>query len=306
MKKDVDAKKDAERVVRPERSKAIKRTPAASAMIPMELPKGKLITLTYADFSRLAIDERYQRIKITDWVAKLETIILAKGDTPPMVLAEREDEYQWYIVDGQQRYWAHVQTQTGTTALLYPMHGVDEERGFYHMLNYHRTISGDNVVKSWPGESGGIIRKWSGMPGSPYIGLISFGEKRGKGHYSAAILARAICAVVTPQPSVALGGLRRLLAQADADLNMTHGRERTDALLRLIALVFPPRSRLPVRVAVIFGRVAQRRWKDGVEGQFPSPASQARLRAVNWETIVPSTDPKYDVVIEKAIETRWK
>jgi hypothetical protein len=285
---------------------APKRSPAASAMIPMTLPEPKLITVPYADFSKLAIDESYQRIKISDWVSKLIMMIRADGDTPPIVLNERPGDKNWYIVDGQQRYWSHVETQTGTKALLYKLKDLEEERKLYHILNYHRAINGDNVVKAWPGETGKIIRDWATLNGSPYWGNVSFDTNRSAAKYSAATLARAICAVVTPQPSVALGGLRRLLAQSDADMHLPGARERVEALMRLIPLVFPPRARLSMRVAVIFGRVAQQKWRYGVTGKFPSPAAQNKLRAVNWATLVPSTEPKYDIVIEKAIETRWK
>ena len=48
-----------------------KGTPAVSAMIPMDLPEPRLVEIPYSEFNRLAIDERYQRIKITDWVDKL-------------------------------------------------------------------------------------------------------------------------------------------------------------------------------------------------------------------------------------------
>ncbi len=303
-----ETKKEPERVPRPARSPTPpKRTPAVSAMIPLELPEPKLVELPYGEFARLLIDESYQRLKITSWVESLVSIIKADGDTPPLVLAERPGDRHWYIVDGQQRYWAHVQTTTGTRGLLYRFDSVEDERKYYHILNYHRPISGDNVVKSWPGETGQIIRKWASLAGSPYQGNVAFDHSGHQNRYSAAILARAVCAVVCPSPSLPLTGLRRLLAQTDADLKIVAGsRERVDALMRLVALVFPPRSRLHMRVAVIFGRVAQRKWTPAVTGRFPSPASQTRLRGVNWATLVPDTNPKYDIVIEKAIEARWR
>jgi ParB-like nuclease domain len=294
----------------PKPEKQVKREVRARAAIVPHLPKPDLIELQYEDLGRLNLDS-YQRIKIGSAVEKIARSLEAGGQTPPIVLNRRKDGTDW-IVDGQQRWWAAVQTKRPIWANVYALHrtmdGLSEmeaEEALFSIYNDVCRLSPDTTVNAWPGPVGVAIREWAVKEGSPYFNKIGLGRGGGK-VYSAALLARAMCVVMHPARTIGLGNIRRILELADAAYVHEGNNERAEAIIRLIPLIFPPMTRARTIPVLAVAVVAQRRWKEGVQRHFPREPVWSRLRQLNWATLAPTLSTQNMPTIINAIEKRWR
>lgn len=268
------------------------------------------IIVPYAELGELLLDKTYQREVIKDWAYEIATVLMALGSTVPVALSKRPDG-RIFIVDGQQRWWGHIQAGRDMHANLFtlPEPILESEKTLFQILNRHRSNTANNIVKGWPGPCAKMILHWINLQGSPYYGHTSVGG-HGSSAYSASMLARAVCAALLSASS-ARGAIAVILQRLDlcitgANGHLPHISERSEAILRLIPLVFPPNDRARLQPVLAVADVACERWAKGVTGKFPKPTEQQRMRAINWGMLAPGYASHHFPTLRKAVEDRWR
>lgn len=303
MKKKTDAK----RTLATSESTLLKGLQSRTSRVPLiveGVDHGTLSTFQPTDFTRFGVDERYQRVRITTAVNDLIHVIKGGGAiVDPITVVERRDGSLW-IVDGQQRFWAHDECKVPLTALVYRIDDFENEKRLFLVMNKRVTVNAETIVKAWGGASAAMIREWADKPGSPYRGQVNFGNNS-HAPYAATILVRGLLAVSAG--IIPVGSIISTLTRCDYALReVPSAPQRAEAYLRLVPLVFPPQARLRYLPGIALGRVAARRWTPTVNGQFPGPTTYERLKRVNWDVLVPSPAMRFLSLIEGEIEKRWK
>lgn len=257
------------------------------------------------DFDKLNIDETYQRLKITDEINTLVTVLKSGGQVPdPIDVAQRPDK-TWWILDGQQRYWAHHETGTPLRALIHHVEDMDAEKQLFLVLNARRAVQARVMIKSWPGASGTLMHRLNADAKSPLFNLIDFGGNT-NWPLDAPTLIRAFLALTT---GMASGGnmSTQLLPRLDAELKKTGMIAWCEDFARLIAAVFDMskgKGRVRILPVTALARVARRKYIEAGRPIFPS--SCGALHRANWDSMVPTHAHRYLPVLETEIEKRWK
>lgn len=273
-------------------------------LVPLILPDlgvGQLVTLSVADLRKLNVDDRYQRIRITTMVSRLMHVIQNGGIiADPITVVRRADGSLW-IVDGQQRWWAHIELERPLRALIFDVKDFEQERRLFLVMNTKVNVNADTIVKAWPGPTGQLLRALD-VEGSAYFGHINWGYANGR-PYGAGILARAVLAAAANMAHA--GVIGDILMRADVALAESAAAARAAGLLKLIPLVWQPHPRARVRLlsALALAHVAFERWGAGVT--FPPPRVYRALERVKWDSKVPSYAAQYLPVLETIIRKRW-
>lgn len=255
------------------------------------------------DFPRINVDESYQRLVIKTLVNTLIYVLRNGGDIPaPIHMAERLDG-SWWILDGQQRFWAHYETGTPLKAWIHKVQNIQEERDLYIVLNRKVQQSAMNVVKSSNSHISGFIRHWDESDQSPMYRRINFGSHSGR-PYDCTVLVRGVSAAVSG--TMLPGPMDNILDRTDVEWkkNVVHNNKIADAFLELTTLVWPGPYRVRSLAATAFGIVCHKKWENGVV--LPTRTSIAAMRRINWEILAPSKAVKYLSVYVNAIEKSWK
>lgn len=277
----------------------------AKPLVLTGLPKPQLRTFGVVELDRLQIDERYQRIRVTTWVNTLTHVLLQGGDFPSPIVVSKRPDGSLYIVDGQQRWWAAGEAKRPLPAYVYELGAdfIEAERKLFTILNHQKSVRSNTIVHAWVGEIGDLIRKSDTTPDHPMFGKINLGNNASR-PFAAAVLVRALVATLGAAPGML--GIHELCGMADTLLARPEARERADGALRLLAAVFGTAraSRLHVHIALAFGKIIASRWADGVA--MPPAGVLERLRRVNWTTIVPTAEKKYESVLLGEIGRLWK
>ena len=122
------------------------------------------------NYGHMNVDERYQRTRVTPVVNELTHVLKGGGVVPdPIHVAERPDGTLW-ILDGQQRYWAHSDCHLPLRAYVHSVATLEQEKAMFLILNNRMKVRGDVTVKSWPGISGPLILKLGTEPGGILAG----------------------------------------------------------------------------------------------------------------------------------------
>ncbi len=278
----------------------------------------RTITLIRPDqFGKLGVDERYQRVRIGSEVNDIIHVLREGGEIPdPIDVAERPDG-SWWIIDGQQRYWAHEETSTPLRALIHKVPDHNCESNLFVVLNSRRKVQPTVITKGWPGLTGDFIRKLNTDPKSPLWGLIDMGTNH-QLPIDAATLVKGILVVTTGLESTGGDTATVVLPRTDAALKIAGRIAWAEAFAQLVALVFftPDEkglvrhhsSRTGQRVRTLplqaLAYVAHEKYKDANRPVFPKTC--ALLRRVNWDTLVPSHARQYMPILIQEIEKRWR
>lgn len=267
-------------------------------------PRFKILTPN--EMGRLHIDEEhYQRIKITDWVLDLETALKAGGQIPdPVTVAVRPDG-RWYIVDGQQRFCAATMAGVPLPAMLWDVKHIDDECNAFNILNAHKRMKADYLVRSWRGEIGDLLRKAEEAQSSPLCGKINLTNNSGRPFSSAALVkAVGIAAGVNGKHS---RETNQMLGVVDGQLKKPGARVRAEAYLDLIAAVFgggTAGARVRTHWLTTLAMVAAERWeKDCIQ---PDKRSLTRLQAFRWATAIPTAEARYIPLMLDLLRKCWK
>jgi hypothetical protein len=281
--------------------------------------KGELL-IQPQKLREIGIDERYQRMRITQKVNSLVVVIKSDGLIPdPVSLMRRADSSLW-IVDGQQRYWAHYDTDTPMLARVYevdPEHtamALDIERRLFTALNNTRVQSSGTTIKAHVGLSAEILRRQNADTGSTLYDRIQF-ESRGPSRKNPIIAGSLVRGMLLAAAAVRPAGslIERVLPRLDLELAKPEGRCRAEGYLRLVGLVFTPLTEgkhSPSSLAIkALGSVCFKKWEtSAIRGAAVLPDFRAvnRLRRVNWRGIADSNAERFLPVYEEAILKIWK
>lgn len=217
-------------------------------------------TLSLKEMEKLGVDESYQRVRITDQVNMLTHVLLQGGDIPdPVSIAERKDG-SWWIVDGQQRFWAYLEAAKPMKSAIYSVADMEAERGLFVALNNTRMVRSEFIVGAWPGPSGSILRKADESPFHPFYQKLSFGRGR-SGSARSSIVVKALQTVLLGTSSFAK--IQLTLAQVDKALEKPEGKAAADAFLLLLGYCheYNGNGHLLLLQALAIAKVARERWE---------------------------------------------
>mgnify|MGYP001561854522 CR=1 FL=1 len=261
-----------------------------------------LTILAPAEFTKLGVDERYQRVRITGAVNDLIHVLTGGGTVPdPITIARRSDGSMW-IVDGQQRFWAHYECQMPLQALVYDVFSLEDERKLFLIMNTKRHLSANTYVKSWSGLGAQILRDAATDKAHACFGAVAF-VSSGSYPYSAFPMIRAMLAAATG--TLPTGGVNWVLPRLDYAVQDGAAKDRATMVLTLIPLVAPKSAGQTHMLSLVaVGRVAYRRWQHG-RAVIPSPKVYEGIKKLNWRAIAPSPAWRFLALIEAAIERKW-
>lgn len=259
------------------------------------------------EFNRLNIDESYQRLRIGAKVASLTSVLLSGGQIPdPIDVAERPDG-SWWIVDGQQRFWACVEAKKPIKVHVHKVNDHESEINLFYALNSRVNLSPRNVLRGWPGPMGVLIRDLNTSDQSPLKGMIDLGNNT-KLPLDGSVLAKSIFAVLTGcMPSGDM--MTTTMPRADAAMRTPGAHAWAEAYAQLVAAIFGPRGgsggrRVRALPMLALALVANRKFHEAGRPTFPP--STAKLRAVNWDTAVPSHARQYLPLLQERMEKLWR
>jgi hypothetical protein len=271
-------------------------------IVPATVKMFGMYKLSVDSLEDLRIDTRYQRDEVTLEVNTLITVIKRGGVIPdPISVAERQyGDRKRYIVDGQQRWWAHVDTQTPVQAIIYHVSSYEDEVALFHALNMQTRVSPEDRLRSWPGPAGDRIRALNETPTSPMYQQIGF-----EGHnyrFGAMIVLRGLAALLSNTKTT--GGLDRIAPAFDRYYRM-HPKlcdGMINAYVQLLAQIFEKR-RIRAVTAVALGRIVHA----AVVGQkeFPNPMQLRRLKALDWDGLTPTHSIKWLPTVVAAVQDIW-
>jgi hypothetical protein len=270
---------------------------------------GKQTTITPDKFHLVDVDRRYQRDRISDEVLDLVYVLQKGGSIPdPVTLARRTfsepgiDPRKLWIVDGQQRFMAHLELGRAMQAIVYEVESLEAEKTFFLAMNSRVQVSSNSIVHSWPGPVAAQLRTANETPGHPMHDRVQFA--RGGDKIAAGIIIRSLDALLSSSVNARGSSMQARLSHADLSMRTTpHARERVDCFLRLLGSVFPT-SYAHTLGCLALARVAQSRWRG--EPYLPSASVLARLRAVNWTSVVPSSSGKFLPIVVSHVEKIWR
>jgi hypothetical protein len=262
--------------------------------------------IPYEKFALLNVDEKYQRVRIGTEVNQIVHAITSGGAIPdPIDIAERPDG-SWWIVDGQQRYWAHEECKLPIRAMIHKVSDHDAEEKLFIALNSRRKVSPKTIIKGWPGISGKFMRRLNDDQSSPFFGMIDFSQNTALPLDASAVL-KGVLVAVTGLERVGGDMATVILPRTDAALAVTGRAAWAEEFVRLMAAVFNiEKNAGRVRILPILALAQVAHEKYTLAGRPIFPRSCAALRRVNWDTIVPTHAWQYMPVLTNVIKERWK
>jgi hypothetical protein len=261
-----------------------------------------------AKLGELGIDERYQRREIRGEVNAIIHAMVAGGIVPdPVKVARRADGSLW-IVDGQQRYWAHVRMKRPLAVMIYEVDGIETERGLFTIFNTRRAVNANHRVNAWNGESAEMIRRLNAKPDSAFFEQIDLGSNRGR-PFSAAVLIKAVASVLCSSHTAA-GSIDGVLLAVDGALRLDPAKamERATAVLHTLARIFNPKKQNQMRFlpAIAIAQVCKKKWDAAGRVISPTPRQFVSLGSYDWERGVEGFALKYLPTLMAQVEKRWK
>ena len=146
-----------------------------------EMVPERYITIHPKDYGRLAIDPRYQRSEIKGWHNDLRDA-LKRGTKPPRIAVATRDwaengedvSAKWWVVDGQQRMWAHVDLNLPIEAALYRSGSLEDEKTLFAVLNHQVRVGPNHAVYAHPGITSRFLVEVNEDQGHPLYQLVMF------------------------------------------------------------------------------------------------------------------------------------
>jgi hypothetical protein len=285
---------------------------ATPLLVQNVVTSAKIVTIPFKDIKggKLDIDERYQRWRMADQVGYLVSVIKAGGQiVDPIKVAERTDG-SWWIIDGQQRYWAAWHCEIGLRAEIRKVTSLEQERAMFNAAHIMKQPTANWKVMSWPNPIGKLLRSLNTREDSALKGMTN--HHSAKTAYPIAMVAKGLFVVVT-------GFTRDLKIEAALQWLDTELLERKTWIEKatlmwsvMVANVFEPASHegrmrsLPVKALAI---VAHKRWKGlGVKSAWPTPTrpQYRRLQKIRWFDHMPDSKAIRVHSMIAEIESIWK
>ena len=111
-----------------------------------DLGPPKEVTIPPNELDTLCIDHRYQRDRIEEMVSELVYVLAHGGVVPNRVVLSRRPDGSRYIIDGQQRWWAHREARKPMRCIEYSINSVEIERDIFLVLN---KIEDEMILQLW-------------------------------------------------------------------------------------------------------------------------------------------------------------
>jgi hypothetical protein len=258
-----------------------------------------------SQFKKLGVDERYQRVRVDDEINDLIHIIKAGGQVPdPVHIAQRTDSSLW-IVDGQQRFWAHWECEEPLRAFIHGVENIDAETNLFYALNTRHRLSARTVAKGWPGISGDLLRKMNTDAASPLLGLIDM-QNSTTYPVDATTLIKGFLTLTTglmPNGNM----MTRVLPRLDTALKVPGMIAWCEQFSQLLAAVFDMRKgvgRVRILPMLALASVAHKKYVAAGRPVFPTTC--AYMRRTNWDSIAPSHAQQFLPLLVSAIEKKWR
>lgn len=254
----------------------------------------------------LQIDTRYQREEISSEVNMLIHVLNHKGQIPdPVTIAERPDGSRW-IVDGQQRWWAHVDTAKPMQARVYAVKNYDQELTLFHVLNNSKKLTARTRLQSWPKAAGDAIRWMNEAEESPMRGLISF--TTGHQPFPVVTVMRALATTVVG--ALGNGAIERICGGFDreSEKDKKWVDKATRMLSFVLASMFDNTTPLRHLTALAIGRLCHATWRPlSADDAWPSPTPKqlARFKRTDWERLAPGYAVRWLPVVTGAMLGIW-
>jgi hypothetical protein len=273
-------------------------------IVPQTVKRFGMFTLNADEIMELRVDTRYQREEVTNEVNALIVVLKKGGMIPdPISVAERKyGDRKRYIVDGQQRWWAHVDTSTPLAAVIYHVSSYDDEVALFHALNSQVRVSPETRLRSLPGPAGDTLRRLSGDTTSPLFGKISFAD-RGPMKFGAMVILRGMTALIANIKPV--GGLDRVSPSFDRvyKQNPRLADRMIDQYAWLLSQVFED-DRVRSVAAVALGRMLYAAYANH-GGEMPTVQALRKLKSLKWERFCPTPGLQWLPTVVAAAQEIW-
>ena len=247
-----------------------------------EAVPGRDITIAVSALESLGIDPRYQGSETRRWVYQLAEVLANGGQQiERIVIAIRPDESRW-IVDGQQRWRAHMLAGVPIKARTYHVATFEAEQKLFLLLNDRKAKPATTKVMAHPGEGALLIQHLNTSDQSALRGDIST-EAGVRAKCPASTVARWLVALFTGLRPSSVHDIMSVLNEAiETDKASTY--KRAEMLAVILAKVFHG-SKIPSLAPRAIALVCRGRW-DGatVTDAFAMPNARqtGKLQRVNW------------------------
>jgi hypothetical protein len=137
-------------------------------VVPEHVMKSTEVTIRTNEHGRLVIPD-YQRSEVQSWVGSL-TDAMKRGSQPEpidVVVRTWEKGDRLYIVDGQQRMWAHINLDVPIRAKVHKCNSMEEEKSLFLVLNQHVRLSATTFLNAHPGKTTELLNKVNEDPQHP-------------------------------------------------------------------------------------------------------------------------------------------
>lgn len=288
------------------------KDPRRTVRLPLVLQgvePGKLTTIPVSKFGDVDVDRRYQRDRIGSEINDLIYVLQHGGEIPDPITVVRRNYVEGsatspsdklWIIDGQQRFWAHLECGVPVKAMVHGVDSLDAERDFFLAMNTDRSVNANAYVYSWKGPSAELLRRADSIPSHPLYGRIQF---RGSGaeKIGARVLISGMVSLLYGNP--ASGATPLQLNRVDARMKDPGMTSRCEAFISVVGRVFPQGYATVLAVQAL-GIVARDRWAKRIE--TPSEATLLRLSKINWKNEVPGYSAKFLPVLQSLISRVWR
>jgi hypothetical protein len=283
--------------------KAMEKKRGTPLIVPNTVKMFGMHKLSIAEMEALLIDTRYQRDEVTTEVNDLIVVLKKGGQIPdPISVAERKyGDRGRYIVDGQQRWWAHIDTSTPIYAVIYQVNSFEDEVALFHALNLQTRVSPETRLRSLPGPAGTTLRRLNEDSKSPLYGQVSFMDK-GSTRFGAMIVVRGLAALLSNTKMG--GGLDRVTPTFDRyyAMNPKAAERLIDSYAWLIAQIFEKRRMRSV-AAVALARMVYATFAN--QGEMPTPKQLTRLKAMDFDKLTPTHSMQWLPTVVAAVQEIW-
>jgi hypothetical protein len=279
---------------------------AAPSLIlsPDDIVVGREVTIPANKLNTLGIDERYQRSEIRGWVNEMISVIQNGGVIPEAILvAVRSDGTRW-IVDGQQRYWAHWHCGAPIRARLYDVVDLETEKALFHIANRTKHVNANTRVKGWPGPAGGLLLWMNSHHESALRNRISFDYG---GRFPASTIARCMASVLIGPTT--MSRMDDVLSRLDTAITKNLSwAEKAGKMFAVVLTKTFPNERAPSLPSRALALVCYDRWKDlRISDAWPTPSKHQtkRLVQIKWSEYAPDNKMRWLPLLKVAISKRW-
>jgi hypothetical protein len=279
------------------------------ALLPEECQIGEDVVIEGEALYELKVDSRYQRERITDEVNELIHVIKAGGLIPQRVAIAVRPDGSRYLADGQQRWWAHVDTGTPMAATLYYVQSYDAEKKLFDVLNNRRGLQSATRIKAWHGETGKVLTMLNESPESGLRGHLSYSNGQVKHGYNAGHVVRGLTALISGTMNV---GLRESLLGLDQAYRK-NPRWATRAAVEfsnVLAMIWSPTEAHELRggYTQAIGRTCRARWEGllhSISWPLPTTEQAKAIHELPWGIMIPSIAASWIAAAVDRVEEVW-